>query len=107
MKRDPDLIRLLLIALEAAEQAHSVPTIDGYSGKQCHYHFQLLVDAGYVSKKSIGYRLTWSGHELLDSARPGDRWEQAKATCEKVGGYTIDALKDVLVSLLKSQIGLS
>jgi DNA-binding transcriptional ArsR family regulator len=115
MKRDLDLVRELLLALEAAETSLTVPALAGYSGELVSYHFLLLRDAGLVTldergpphRRKSGYRLTWEGHELLDAAREPHRWQKAKSLIEAAGGVTFDVLKTLLTDLAKQTLGLS
>ncbi|WP_028227365.1 DUF2513 domain-containing protein [Paraburkholderia ferrariae] len=112
MKRDMDLIRELMLELEAL----SVPSTDiiliapdaiaveGYDTQQIDYHLQLLAQAGLVDAggadgcgmragPGIAFRsLSWAGHDFLDAVREQDVWEKTKAAAAKVGGYTVDIL---------------
>ena len=115
MKRDLDLVRALLLALEECENWVAVPKIDGVPGEVVAYHLQLLIDAGYLvaAEKGrarvnyqSGYRLTWEGHELLDSARKKDRWQKAKGLVESAGGVAFDVFKTLLTDLAKRELGL-
>ena len=48
MKRDIDLIREILRAVEACEDSYGInsPIIEGYSEAQIAYHLRLLVENG-------------------------------------------------------------
>ena len=83
MKRDPDLVRNILLALENKAGSNDAVTakkmmIDGWSEDEINYHLLLLVEAGYIRGKDSSSdnrtivfvtRLTWEGHEFLDAAR--------------------------------------
>lgn len=115
MKRDMNLIRLLL--LETEGQAPK-PDLSNYSEKQQVYHTALLIDAGLVDgiaiKDSSGeiqatnvYRLTWAGHEFLDAARNETVWQKTQENIKKTGvDVTISILKDLLTQTLKQTLGL-
>jgi len=108
MKRDLDLCRGILLEVEAGKavlQQHV--SVAGFSNQQVMYHLLLLVDAGLMTQQDGCFRLTWSGHEFLDSAREDGRWQRAKGVIEKAGGATFEVLKGVLVDLLKKHIGIS
>lgn len=49
-------------------------------------------------------RLTWLGHEFLDAARDDGRWEKAKSAISKVGGWSFEVVKHILVELAKDAI---
>lgn len=114
MKRDMELIRLLLLDTEGEEK----PDLSGYSEQQLLYHTALLIDAelveGAIIPGSDGLpiaahiiRLNWKGHEFLDAARNQSVW---KKVMEKVksGGASLPlpVIQDMLISFLKKQAGL-
>src|SRR5260221_12779162 len=93
MKRDLDLIRRILLALE--EENSELLTPDNQE-LVCH-HVQLLVDAGYVEGRvrwdresnPRGYvvqRITMNGYDYLDSVRDPKVWNETKSVLEKFGG---------------------
>lgn len=103
MRRDMNLIRLLLLEIEGAE----TPDLSAYDEKSQLYHTYLLIDAELVRGSyqedqngeiiaAVTLDLTWKGHEFLDLARNPKRW---KKVLEKVkdGGFMLD----LLIALLK------
>ena len=118
MKRDMDLIRQMLLAIEADEHGFA-PKVDvrGYTQEQINYHAFLLGEAGLAvvseathfgseNPEAIILRLTWSGHEFLDSSRENQIWNQAKDKIGKIGGATIQIWVAVLTELIKKKLGL-
>ncbi len=116
MKRDMDLIRAMLMAIEADEQGYVASLqINGYTQELINYHAVLLSEAGFakiieikteesvIPVKVIIERLTWTGHEFLDAARDRSIWNQAK---DKVGSATIQIWMSVLTALTLKQLGL-
>jgi len=113
MKRDMDLIREILFKLE---QHNDLNRIEGYSEKEISYHVCLLEGAGLVTHEIYtniflndsmldGIRITWTGHEFLDSSRSGSIWEKAKKIAmEKTGALSFEVLKTVLVQLGKDAV---
>ncbi len=118
MKRDPDLIRKILLVLEEKEDC-----IDFMSAQQMNitnssvdainYNLILLLEAGYIIGKEFSgndqvtiypIRLTWEGHEFLDAARDDTRWEKAKSAISKVGGWSFEIAKPILMELAKDAI---
>jgi len=115
MKRDMNLIRLLLLEVEGEEPR---PDLSAYTEDQRIYHSALLIEAGLVhgqvlengSGQPVGTvisRPTWAGHEFLDAARNDTIWKKATEQIKKSGvDVTITLLKDILNQLLKQSLGL-
>jgi hypothetical protein len=130
MKRDMDLVRKILFAMEAEEkriifsESHPVK-IDGYKQDKVAYHMKIMGQAGLlhldlqemprnphieieVPKVYIPfYSLSWDGHEFLDAARDDKRWEKAKNSMAKAGGFALDVMKQLLIQYLKTELKLS
>jgi hypothetical protein len=120
MKRNLDLIRKLVLILEDASDTEvaNIVKVDGFTDEEIGYHSYLLVDAGLAEGIDIRTmddrlpnwqlsHLTWAGHDFADAARDDSRWKQATAVVkEKAGSVTFDVLKQILVSLIKSTIGI-
>ncbi len=120
MKRDLELIRKMMLAIEDAPSGWAPQglKIEGYTDEQVGYHAYLLLDAGFAkgedattlgSQSPEGFisRLTWEGHEFADAARDETRWRKAMGVVQEKGGIvTIGVLTQLLVSLMKSALGL-
>jgi DNA-binding transcriptional ArsR family regulator len=118
VKRDMELIRSILFAVEEAKPDADLSNLkyDGYSEAQVTEHIGLLVEAGYIEayswegdgrKTYLPKRLTWAGHDFLDAARSDTVWQKAKARIATIGGtVSLDVLKEVLVNVAKGQLGL-
>lgn len=116
MRRDLDLIRLLLLEIEGEEPK---PDLSAYDYSKQVYHLTLIVEAGlaegHVVDDSMGNpaevivrRLTWKGHEFLDAARNDTIWNKAKGQFkEKAVSISFDMLKVVLIEYGKKQLGIS
>lgn len=113
MRRDMDLVRLILFDVEGEEK----PDLSNFSKEQLNYHKVLLIDAGLVEGK-VGYgtkisvvkiiRLTWQGHEFLSAARNNSVWNKAKEMIAKANvSSTIPILTDLLTTIAKQQLGLT
>jgi hypothetical protein len=113
MKRDLDLIRLILLEIESGTKS---PELDTYTVDQITYHGALVIEAGLVKGIAKGinpdlpnhvrfHRLTWAGHDFLDSARSEPIWNKAKETIKKKGGsWTFDFVTELLKALLREAI---
>lgn len=106
MKRDMDLVRNLLLAIEdaAGTELRHQPSIPSFTEEQVTYHLDLMKDAGLidatvVSSKTdlcfIGISMTWAGHESLDKVRDLEIWSKAKDGAKKVGSWSIGLLADL------------
>ena len=115
MKRDMNLIRLLLLKTEGEDPK---PDLSAYAPAQCVYHSALLIEAGFVDgviipnasgfpASTVCLRLTWAGHEFLDAARNDTIWQKADERIKKSGvDVTISLMKEILNQLLKQSLGL-
>jgi hypothetical protein len=119
MKRDMDLIRKLMLRLEELDGTgiSNSNLLEGYGAEEVMYHNYLLANAGLAigcdSSSGDSFlpqwylnALTWDGHEFLDAARNETNWKKAKERFAGVGGFSLSILKDLLVALMKQQIGL-
>ena len=101
MKRELDLVRKILMDIESVEsfqRGHLILDEEDYpdeSSQQLQYHLFLMNEAGLLEGYEANRgtimefqptRLTWSGHEFLDSARNESIWN--KATTGLKGGLT-------------------
>ncbi len=105
MKRDIELVRLLLLQQESGE---APPDLHEYPIEQQLYHLQIMADAnlivvhftsdnqGAVVNASI-QRLTWAGHDFLDATRDSRIWKKAKEYVIKPGvSWTFQTLLEFL-----------
>jgi hypothetical protein len=121
MKRDLELIRKMVLAIEDAPSgwAPHPLKIEGYSDAQVGYHAYLLVDAGLAAGEDAtssgsegpeGFvsTLTWAGHEFADVSRDDTRWKNAMgAVKEKAGTVTVAVLTQLLAALMKGALGIA
>jgi Hypothetical protein (DUF2513) len=126
LTRDMELIRELLLKLEnlltppevAVLTGHEPElAIDGYSGDQIAYHLVLLREAGLIEcpgpQPALGVtfeRLSWRGHDFLDSVRNPETWARTKEGARKIGNWSIGLLSDMAKAyakyLAKEKLGL-
>jgi hypothetical protein len=104
MKRDFDLIRLILLAAESASENIAAPAFSNHTNSEVSYHIRLLVEAGLLGHDQLndgyllldsGYRLTWQGHDFLDNIRQPAAWKRLKLAIEKAGGLSFELLKQL------------
>jgi hypothetical protein len=120
MKRDKDLIRLLLLEAEGENV-----DLSEYDGQEIHYHKHLLIDAGlavgsttrvpdphgsrklFFAASSI-YYLTWDGHDLIANIRDEKVWNETKKTlAEKGADVSIAVLKALAAKISMDLFGLT
>ena len=117
MKRDPEIIRNILLALEANEEdPYTLKRIEieGVPAWLVSYQIELLHGGGFLHADDatsdehdwIPTRLTWQGHELLDAIRDDTIWRRTKEKLEKVGGWTVPILQDVATSIIRQQLAI-
>lgn len=114
VRRSPDLIRELMFALEDADGAEllHVPALSAYSRHQVDHHFRLLIEAGlatagYISadgRRWVAVRLTWSGHDYLDTIRDSQVWKHTKTTMNKVGLWSLDTMGAIARSMIVARL---
>jgi len=125
MKRDLELVRELLLALEN-EQAHFDSTIPltigqpplalpGRSNQEIAYHIRIMTQGDLISMGGIDddgvtihkyYGFRWAGHEFLDDVRDPEIWRKTKAAAGKVGGASIGFIWEIAKLELKTKLGL-
>lgn len=116
MKRDMDLARQILFALEERDSVEGWVQIEieGIAPEVISYHVWLLHDAGLIEAMDAStmdghewfpVSLNWDGHEFLDSARDDTRWSKTKKlVIDKTGGLSFEALKFALIEGIKAAL---
>jgi hypothetical protein len=119
MKRDMDLIRLILMDFQdipPGKYSNDIE-LEGFERDTIFAHVELLIEAGLVKGKVIRHSgglgacsisgLTWEGHEFAEKSRDQGLWEKAKQLAiEKTGGVSIAILSPLLTSLAQRALGL-
>ena len=117
MKRDLELARDILLAIEASPEATphwdklelSRPVTSG----EFWGHVRLLADAGYLMPLKEwrhgglvmrgGLEISSAGHDFLDATRDPAIWRKAKAGARKIGGGSLKLLGEIAAALVKSE----
>jgi hypothetical protein len=121
VKLDKELVREILLAVEAADKPDRwIPlAISGKSDVETSYHVMLLAEAGFLKAHDVGgmnsfewqaTRLTYRGHEFLDVVRDPEIWRRTKEGAEKAGvsavGMLLEIGKAYGKQLLKERLGI-
>lgn len=113
MKRDMELIRLLMLELE---QGNKPEELANYSVKDVLYNLELMNDAGLIlasfikdsegaTRTAITQRLTWAGHDFLEATRDSKIWKKAQETVIKPGlSWTFQTLLEFLKREIERQL---
>lgn len=91
MKRDMDLIRLILLKIEAEYQSTGLCNlqIEGYEPEVVAFHCKILNERGLISSYKARYAddkiyffsvggLTWDGCDYLERIRDNSQWTKIK-----------------------------
>lgn len=115
MKRDMNLIRLLLLQLDGDKSERD---LSAYSEDQQKYNIAKLIEAGFIRGEVVrderdqiaaaaATELTWAGHEFLDAARNEATWKKTLDFIASKGlVVTVELLKQLLLNFTKSQLGI-
>jgi len=119
MKRDMDLVREIMLKIEALPAGPPVLSrIGEVEDVVLLNHLEMLIEAGLVRGKisrSQGSRgdvigistLTWEGHEWLDAVRDPRVWEEAKTTLLESGdSLSFELTRAVATRIQRMRVGL-
>lgn len=129
MKRDPDLVRAILLQLESPQfdgfssirLTDKILSIPGREYKEIAYHIALLLENKYIIGKDITnlgssapeyaiLRMTSLGHDFLDAVRDDQIWTETKRGIHAAGNATLDFVielaKGYAKKIIREQIGL-
>jgi len=113
MKLDMDLVRDLLLQIESLKPYEGFLIIEKDKLIDAE-HIELLIEANLI-KGSVKllypripdikvFRLTWEGHQFLETIRDDKVWRNTKSTLSKAGSFTLDLIQKVAVDIITKQI---
>ncbi len=116
MKRDWELIRLILRRIEAEGDLSSRWFADKFPewpAEAVSYHLWLLIQAGLIAGQCnadapragfvcYGVALTWSGHEFLAAVRSDTAWSRIKA---RLAERAIDLSFEAVLAAARATLG--
>ena len=123
MKRDMELVRSILKAVESASDIMDDGDFAGLGDfRAVSYHVELLIAHGLIDgkvKRDFNHDvtdmtvlgLTWDGQDYLDAMRDDRVWKRAKkALSESIGSTTLGVVKEactyVAIQMFKEHIGI-
>jgi hypothetical protein len=116
MKRNWETIRQLLVKVEECTLPADTVRLGDFPDERAaeiSYHMALLMEAGLVEgsmvqtigpevKDFIATRLSWAGHELIDSIRSDTVWERTKKRFRDAGiEMSIELVKEAAQAVAK------
>ena len=118
MKRDMDLVRLILLEIEDKYSSTAIYdlAIDVYDTEMVAYHCKILYEAGLISDYKAQYAdneiyvfgvgsLTWDGNDFLEKIRDDSQWKKVKETITKKGlPLVVDTIKSVANALISATV---
>ena len=116
MKLDKDLVREILLALETDDSDPRAPkllNIPGYTYPQIAYTVHILAEGGLVQALNASslsgfdwrpQRLTYAGHEYVDTIRDVEVWRKTKEIANKAGVFSLQVLIETGKSVVKQEL---
>ena len=117
MKRDMELIRKILLAIEESEQTQGTIDLEmpDCEPQLVSYQIRLLAEAGLIEANDLSTShdfewkprsLTWAGHEFLDAARNDTVWNKAMSKLkEQAASAPFEIVRAVVVQASKEFFG--
>jgi hypothetical protein len=119
MKRDMDLVRLLMLHAESADEKSDYPEeLSAYPERVVQEHLKLLISGGFLRghwyddhegnpEDAEWTGITWQGYDFIDSVRDPEVWRRARDLVIKPGkSFTLSILSETLKTVIKQSIGL-
>jgi len=111
MQRNMDLVRMILMRLEASPSGRAPNDlgIKSFLPEQIAYHAHIMTQEGLIEglanvsstgSEALARSLTWKGHDFLDLARDQESWNRAKAIIAGLRGAPISVWVKVLTDLM-------
>lgn len=125
MRLNPDCVRDVLLFLEEnlqlSPELEYIPVSMRTIADAVHYPLPEVVNTlvlleeadflnamtDYSNGKILIYdvwRLTYDGHQFLDTIRPKTVWEKVSGACSSAGLYSLDFIKQVAVQVIATII---
>lgn len=118
MQRNMDLIRLLLLKVEALPiAANSMALLRAedlsdleFSSDEIAYHWNLILEAGLVEQPENtprGFlavrRLTWAGHDFVDAVKDEEVWKKTRRGAIAAGGWSFELIGDLAKGFIRKK----
>ena len=122
MKRNMELVRRLLLRIEATDLLEQPDfTLDGDDVREIYYNLELIVQAGLVNgngnwtgggRYNVAIRgLMWEGHDFLDAVRSDSIWQKVKEVAQgkglRLNELPFELVKGLGVTILRNTLEIS
>jgi len=118
MKRDMDLVRDLLLKIEESSKPTSsallIQDANDEEKDRIIEHLRLMIDFGLFTAITSAplsgrwrcqeMKLTWEGHEFVDTLRDPTVWQKTKGIASKAGGVGFKALLEIGKEVVKGEL---
>lgn len=106
MKRDMDMVRNVLLFMEQSDDHAFIfqEIAEGVEGEPDAIiaHVVMLRSAGFLEESQRGVvRITWAGHEFLDTIRDPEIWRKTKTGAEKLGSWSVKLLAELATGYIR------
>ena len=102
-------MREILLAIEASDHSPEegiTLSLENRTSREISYHVLQLHDGGFLIGQDASFlsdtfpvwqakRLTYKGHEFLDTVRDGEVWALTKTGAEKVGSASLSLMLEL------------
>jgi len=120
MKRNMELVRLILLAMDKHEHGFAPPdfTIAGYDQEVIGHHVWLMAQGDLItavvttamgdpSPVAMPVTITWTGHDFLEAVRNDTVWSKVKTQLKDRGiSLPFSLLQDLALKILAAHVGL-
>jgi hypothetical protein len=112
MKRNWDLIRTILLKIEADWPSQGVRELESIyfpdqDFSEIDWHFRLLNDGGFLLTANNNYSfvhgISWRGFEFLDTIRDDEIWIKTKKTAIDLQNFSVETIKDIAKAYFKKK----
>ncbi|MEE4288434.1 MAG: DUF2513 domain-containing protein [Erythrobacter sp.] len=107
MKRDMDLIREMLLWMEAQDDRVILLThfaVFRDDSELTLGHIALLQSAGFVDEPQRAVlRITWEGHEFLDKVRDPEIWRKTKEGASKLNSWGVKLIGEMATGFIRAK----
>jgi hypothetical protein len=121
VKRNLDLIRQMMLALEEDPDLNGRSRLNGFASQlvplpdydedTLAYNLMMILDEGWLdgeygmtSGTFTVTRLTADGHDFIDSTRSPDVWDKAKSIATSAGGDTLRFVLETAKGVIRAEI---
>ena len=116
MKLDKDLVREILLALEADDgdpREFKDIELPGRTPEQIAYTVCILAEGGLIEATDLStmdgwdcraQRLTYAGHEYVDTIRDREVWRKTKEIANKAGAFSLQMLIETGKTVVKQEL---